>query len=124
MKEQPNKPTILFLHHPPAKFRVSETDHDGFIGADLLGAVVRKFPSIVGILCGHIHLNAVTAWCGTIVNAAPSGTGMELALDLTLGKPSGFHLVNPAFLLHARTTDGAIVTHRIEVRQNVLTHQF
>jgi len=124
LNEAPERPTVLFMHHPPGKFGVLETDLDGFEGADLLGRVVERFPCVERILCGHIHLTAHTQWRGTVVSTVPSGTGIRLALDLTLKKPSGFHLANPAFQLHLRTTDGGLVTHQVEVLENDTLYLF
>ena len=118
LSELSEKPTILFMHHPPVKFGVLETDVDGFEGSDLLGELVERFPNIERVLCGHIHLTAHTQWRGTVVSTAPSAGGMRLALDLTLKKPSGFHLVNPEFQLHYRTSNGGLVTHQVEVSEN------
>jgi len=118
------KPTILFMHHPPTKFGVLETDEDGFSGADLLAGLVERFPAIERILCGHIHLTAHMQWGGVDICTAPSGTGMRLALDLTLNNPSGFQLANPEFLLHLQTSNGGLVTHQVEVRKNEETYLF
>ena len=118
LNEASKKPTILFMHHPPVKFGVLETDVDGFEGSDLLGKLVERFPNIERILCGHIHLTAHTQWRGTPVSTAPSAGGMRLALDLTLKKSSGFHLANPEFQLHYRTSNGGLVTHQVEVSEN------
>lgn len=124
LNKAPEQPTVLFMHHPPVKFGVLETDLDGFAGADLLGQVVERFPCVERILCGHIHLSAHTQWRGTVVSTAPSGSGMRLTLDLTLKKPSGFHLANPEFQLHHKTSDGGLVTHQVEVRENDKLHLF
>ncbi|HHD56202.1 MAG TPA: hypothetical protein ENK89_00795, partial [Desulfobulbaceae bacterium] len=70
--ENRDKPVILFLHHPPVRCGVLETDEDGFEGADLLGEVVERFSTIIRILCGHIHLASHVNWRGTIVSTAPS----------------------------------------------------
>ncbi|AZV78691.1 phosphodiesterase [Parasedimentitalea marina] len=118
LNEASEKPTILFMHHPPVKFGVLETDEDGFEGSDLLGELVERFPNIERVLCGHIHLTAHTQWRGTVVSTAPSAGGMRLALDLTLKKSSGFHLANPEFQLHYRTSNGGLVTHQVEVSEN------
>jgi len=109
-----DQPTIIFMHHPPLKFGVPETDEDGFKGADILGAIVDKYPNIERILCGHIHLLSYANWHGTIVSTAPS-MGMQLDLDLTQAKPSEFLLSAPAYLLHYWTPEMQLVTHSVEL---------
>jgi len=109
-----DQPTLLFMHHPPLKCGVRETDEDGFEGAQLLGDIVENHPNIQRILCGHIHLPTHSRWRGTIVTTAPS-MGMQLDLDLTQANPSQFLLSNPAYLLHHWTAEKALITHTIDL---------
>ncbi len=112
---EPEKPTVLFLHHPPFKFSVPETDEDGFLGSDAFGDVVEKYSNIKRVMCGHIHLLTHASWRGTIVSTAPS-MGMQLDLDLSMTKPSGFVLTDPAYLVHHWTPQKNLITHTITVR--------
>jgi 3',5'-cyclic-AMP phosphodiesterase len=108
-------PTILFMHHPPAKCRVLETDEDGFIGADPLERLVSRNHQIKRILCGHIHMPAHLQWGNTVISTAPS-MGMDIVLDLTLKHPSEFMLDAPSYLLHYLTPDKGLVSHLITVK--------
>jgi len=114
--ENGDKPVILFLHHPPVRCGVLETDEDGFEGADLLGAVVDRFPNIIRVLCGHIHLASHVNWHGTIVSTAPS-MGLQLYLDLTMQLPSAFVVEHPGYCLHYYTPARDLVTHTIYVHE-------
>ncbi len=107
-------PTVIFMHHPPLKCGVPETDIDGFAGAEEFGDIIEGYPNIERILCGHIHLQTHSCWRGTSVTTAPS-MGMQLNLDLTQAAPSKFLLSNPAYLLHHWTPDRVLVTHTVEV---------
>jgi 3',5'-cyclic-AMP phosphodiesterase len=108
------KPTIIFMHHPPAKFGVSETDDDGFIGANKLGNVIAQHNNIKAILCGHIHTAAHLVWSGSVISTAPS-MGMHLVLDLTLTHSSVFTLEAPGYQLHYFTPEKNLVSHSIIV---------
>ncbi len=110
--EETRQATVIFMHHPPVRCSVLETDADGFDGADELGELIEKFSNIQAVICGHIHLPAHTRWHGTIVSTAPS-TAMELELDLTMTQPSRFFLGAPAFQLHYFTKHNNLVTHTI-----------
>ncbi len=114
LAEGGNKPALLFLHHPPLKCGVPESDQDGFIGAERLREVVSGRDNIERILCGHIHLHTHARWAGTVVTTAPS-TGMPLALDLTQSHPSEFLLDAPSYLLHHWTPERVLVTHPVRV---------
>ncbi len=109
-----DKPAIIFLHHPPVRCGVLETDMDGFEGADLLGEVVERFPNIIRVLCGHIHLASHVNWLGTVVSAAPS-MGLGLFLDLTMKHSSKFVVEDPGYYLHYYTPSGDLVTHTMYV---------
>ncbi len=109
-----NQPTVIFLHHPPMKCGVPESDLDGFDGADVLADIVSAYPNIERILCGHIHLLTHARWCGTVVTTAPS-MGMQLNLDLSQSSPSKFLLSDPAYLLHHWIPEQRLITHCIQV---------
>ena len=115
LSEDHEKPTVIFMHHPPVKFGVLETDSDGFVGTQKLGEVIEKYRNIKSIVCGHIHLQAHVAWRGTVVATAPS-LGLRLSLDLTLEKPSQFYLDAPGYLLHYWHPDGNLVSHSVSIR--------
>ena len=114
--ENTDKPAIIFLHHPPVRCGVLETDADGFEGADLLGEVIERFPNIVRVLCGHIHLASHVNWRGTVVSAAPS-MGLGLFLDLTMKLPSAFVVEDPGYYLHYYTSSANLVSHAVYVRE-------
>jgi len=116
LSEAEKQPTVIFMHHPPVKCGVLETDVDGFIGADSFGDVVEKYSNIERIICGHIHLQAYVRWRGTVVSTAP-GMGMQLVLDLTLSRPSEFVLEAPGYQLHYWSPEGNLVSHTIYVRE-------
>jgi len=115
--EEPEKPTVLFMHHPPVKCGVLETDVDGFTGAERLGEIIGKYRNIEAVLCGHIHLPASVRWQGTVVSTAPS-IGMELLLDLTMQLESAFYLADPGYQLHYWSPQNNLVTHTGYVQIN------
>ena len=112
LKKETEKPTIIFMHHPPIKFGILETDQDGFIGAKRLGKIIQKQANILAILCGHVHLQTNTAWNGTVVCTSPS-MGMQLLLDLTQTLPSQFFNTDPAYQLHYFTPEKELVSFAI-----------
>ena len=123
LASNPDQPTIIFMHHPPLKVGVLETDEDGFEGVEYLADVVKKHAHIKAILCGHIHLQTHTLWHGTVVSTAPS-MGLQLLLDLTLEKPSQFYHDQPAYQLHSWTADQNLVSFAISTRDLGEPHLF
>ena len=116
LSQHPDRPTLIFTHHPPLKMGVLETDRDGFIGAERLGAIVQKYRCIERLLCGHVHLPMFAGWRGAIVSTAPS-IGLQLRLDLTMELPSQFYVADPACQLHHWTAEHELITHTLEIRQ-------
>lgn len=121
--QKPDVPTIIFMHHPPLKCGVRETDEDGFVGREKLAEIIASHSNIERILCGHIHLLTHSRWSGTIVSTAPS-LGMQLDLDLTQSHPSQFVLTDPAYLLHHWTAEQNLITHAITVNSPIGPYDF
>ncbi len=117
LAREPHKSTIIFMHHPPIKCSVLETDIDGFEGAEEFGELIAKFSNIKAIICGHIHLPTHSLWNGSIVSTAPS-TGMQLGLDLSMQKQSEFYLNETGYRLHHFTKHKDLISHTIYVREN------
>lgn len=117
LEKTAGKPTIVFMHHPPVKCGVLETDEDGFVGADLLGEVIEKYPNIERILCGHIHLTTHIRWRGTVISTAAS-MGLQLMLDLTLTQPSSFYKDAPSFQLHYWSPDQQLISHTVSLHKS------
>lgn len=124
LASNPQQPTVLFMHHPPVKFGILETDEDGFAGVELLGDIVGRYPAIKHLLCGHTHLALFAHWQGARVSTAPAVSGMRLAIDLTMTKPSAFHLDDPAFFLHKWTQTNDMLSYLVNVRENNTLHLF
>ena len=122
LAENNEKPTLIFMHHPPVKCGVIETDIDCFVGEERLGDVIEKYSNIEAIICGHIHTPIHTRWRGTIISTAPS-MGMRLLLDLNL-ECDKFILEDPTYQLHYWTEDNNLITHTISVGENVSSYLF
>ncbi len=110
LADQPQKPSLIFLHHPPLLCGVLESDADGFIGAGEFAALIRPQKNILRITCGHIHLISFAGWSGTSLSTCPS-IGMRLRLDLTQTKESAFFTDAPACQLHLLRHQGNLITH-------------
>ncbi len=123
LSEGRDRPTVIFMHHPPVRFGVPETDLDGFEGREKIGEVIEKHPQVERILAGHIHLSALTRWRGTVVSTAPS-VGMRLTLYLGSQKPSRFFLDEPSYQLHYWTPERRLVTYTVRVREGTRSYPF
>lgn len=118
-----NKPTILFMHHPPINLGISETNIEGFDGKKRLANIVKTHTNIEAILCGHIHLSAHTRWHGSIINTAPS-IGMRLVIDFSMEQESQYILDDPSYQLHYWTKEQNLITFDVNVNDTKQGHPF
>ena len=109
LAQQPGKPTLLFMHHPP--FDIQPDYEDGYRNPQdrtNLSELVRRHPQVIRLLCGHVHRLHHESWGGTMATTMPS-----IAVDLRKGAELGWG-ADPAYLLHVISGSGRLVTqHRI-----------
>jgi 3',5'-cyclic AMP phosphodiesterase CpdA len=112
--EQPERETILALHHPPFLTGIPQFDATALRQIDEFRDIVAASPQVRRVLCGHIHRyifgNIAQATC--IVGPAIAYPFM-LTLDPAIKE--GFVLEPSAFLLHAWSKNTGIMTHEVFV---------
>jgi 3',5'-cyclic AMP phosphodiesterase CpdA len=99
LAEQRERPTLVFMHHPPFVTGIGFMDDPAFDGAAALERVVRAHPQVRQVVCGHVHRAIHTRWAGTAAAVAPSVV-FQMALELSDGAPSAFVLEPPAVSLY------------------------
>jgi 3',5'-cyclic-AMP phosphodiesterase len=108
LSEQPERPTVLAMHHPPYSTGNQGWDRYGLEGAEGLAAVVSTFRNVKAILCGHLHRPTQALFGGTVAMSCPSTAHQ---LHFGLGDATfGFDLEPPSFQLHL-WNGRALVTH-------------
>jgi Icc protein len=106
LAEQPARPTLIVLHHPPIETGLSwMTENPDALWVERLRAIVSANRNIVGMVAGHLHRPVVTQWAGTTLAVCPS-TAPQVALDLDPidpDKPDGRPMIvadPPAYAIH------------------------
>jgi 3',5'-cyclic AMP phosphodiesterase CpdA len=97
--DAPDRPAILFLHHPPFETGVEFMDVQRLRDPAALEAAVGASPSIRLIACGHVHRALTTMWAGRPAMIAPAPSH-AVRLDLRPGAPACFDLEPGAALVH------------------------
>lgn len=98
--KQPERPTVLAMHHPPLPTAVPEWDGINLEPGQrqLLAEVVARHPQLRAIVGGHLHRIAAGALAGCPVVSAPS-TYLQARPDF---ESEGVDFVPmPGFALHA-----------------------
>ena len=117
LAQQPQRPTMIFMHHPPVATGINWMTADPQAQwVKLLESVISKYDNIVHIAAGHIHRNIFKNFAGTtlsITQAIAPQTKLELA-DIDPDVPDGRGLLvdaDPGFCLHY--WDGSTMTTHI-----------
>jgi 3',5'-cyclic AMP phosphodiesterase CpdA len=108
--EDPKRPTLIFMHHPPFETGIGFMDKFGFEGGGGMDAVVGRHPQVEWVLCGHLHRQIQTRWGGTVVSTAPS-ISFQIMLDLAQKSPGAYVMEPPASPILAWTPDSSIRTY-------------
>jgi 3',5'-cyclic AMP phosphodiesterase CpdA len=106
----PEKPTIVMLHHPPFVSGIAYMDVHRCFGSEPLEALLAAHRNIEAVLCGHVHRPILRRWAGTVVCCCPS-TATEFALRLAPDFPAAWSPGRPACMLHLWDPRGGLVSH-------------
>lgn len=109
-----NRPTLLFVHHPPYRIGSHHFDNEAMDGAEAFAAVVAKHAHVERVVAGHVHRPTQARWAGTLATTCPS-TAHQFRLDLTAGEKLDYILEPPAFQLHAWVAGQGLVTHTVPI---------
>ncbi len=110
LAEEPDKPTVVALHHPPLHTEIPTFERIGLAPesrADL-AEVLSRHPQVLRIVAGHVHRAIVAELAGRAVVTVPS-TYLQAALDFTAPKLE-MRPDPPGFAIHA-LRDGSLATH-------------
>ena len=109
LAEAPDRPTIVFQHHPPFETGIGFMDRDAFEGAVAYEAVIARHRQVELVSCGHIHRSIVRRFGGTVAATWPSTSAQ---LGLALGDEVVQYTTEPAaFVVHHWTPGAGVRSH-------------
>lgn len=118
LAEAPERPTLIFMHHPPFQSGIWWMDGIGILcESEELGCIIDAHRQVKRIVCGHLHRCVHSMFGQTPVSVSPS-TAYQVSLDLTPESPPRFSAEPPAFHLHL-WNGTTLVTHTALVRPPV-----
>jgi Icc protein len=106
----PDRPTLLLMHHPPFPTGITYMDGYGLQNAGGFAAVVARHRQVERIACGHLHRSIDCRFAGTVAGTAPS-TAHQVQLDLRPGAPLQFRFEPPGYQLHLWQEGTGLVSH-------------
>ena len=111
------KPTLIFMHHPPFNAGVADMDNIRLKdGSERFGQIVARNGQIEHVLCGHHHRPIHIRYAGTICSTGPS-VAHQSALDFAPGTPGMIMMEPPAFQLHVWLKGQGLVSHMLYVEK-------
>jgi 3',5'-cyclic AMP phosphodiesterase CpdA len=110
LAREPEKPTVVVMHHPPFPTLIGHMDRIGLEGSEALAQTTARHPQVERVLCGHLHRPIQCRFAGTIASTSPS-PAHQVALDLSPEAASRFKMEPPGFQLHAWREGMGIVSH-------------
>ncbi len=113
LAQQPDKPTLIFMHHPPFRTGVIQMDHYNLSGIESLEKIIEKNPQVIRIVCGHVHRPVNTCFAGVTTSIAPA-VSFTQALNFHPDSESGFFVHSPKYELHWFNQDH-IVSHTVSL---------
>jgi 3',5'-cyclic-AMP phosphodiesterase len=113
LSDEPARPTLLALHHPPLAAGIVAMDEIGLLPTDAtsLESLLESHPQVQAVTCGHVHRTAVSTFAGRPLLICPS-TNSTLRLDLRpeVGLPLRFDEQPLGFAVHV-LAGGRLVSH-------------
>ena len=122
----PDRPALLFLHHPPFRAGIWHMDRQNLLNAAELALLVRRHPRVQLIASGHVHRAALTMFAGVQTTICPA-LNHAVDLDLAQLRQPSFKVEPPSFHLHswfAGEGFGSVVTHQVPIGQYDGPHPF
>jgi Icc protein len=113
----PDRPALLFLHHPPFKAGIWHMDRQNLHNASELAPIISRHPRVQLIATGHIHRAALTMFAGVATTICPA-PNHAVDLDLAKLRVPSFKVEPPAFHLHSWFPGegfGTVVTHQVPI---------
>lgn len=110
LKEDPETPTVIFMHHPPFKTGIKAMDDMGLADAHEFGEILEKYDQVTRIFCGHLHRSILSNFHGVQAQICPSTTH-NIVLHLEKSSRLATTSEPSEFLLHIWNDEGDIVTH-------------
>jgi Icc protein len=114
LAEQPAKPTLIAMHHPPFVTGIPHMDKIALLNPDRFRGVVARHHQVQRIICGHHH-RAIVGQCEhTIVSISPS-VAHQVELTFDQFDPGAFNFEPPAFQLLTWQPTNGFVSHTVYI---------
>lgn len=110
LSEQPERPTLLFMHHPPFRTGLPPLDEIRLVDAEALGAIIARHPQVEAVVAGHVHAVMLRRFHGTVALTC-SSTKHQLLPDVQREVGLAAVTETPVCLLHVWRESTGLLTY-------------
>jgi len=104
-----DKPTTVFMHHPPVKLGSAQMDAIACENGDKLLALIDRFPALTRVFCGHTHKLIFTQHRQAIITTIP---GTVHQVPYYRDNPAPYYNLEPAAcVMHRSLENGGVVSY-------------
>ena len=101
LDEQPDRPTMIFMHHPPFRTGLVDMDNINCRNGASMADLLRRYDNVERVVCGHHH-RPVTAPVAHAIGTICPGVAHQVELDLANpGLVGKWYLEPAAFQVHS-----------------------
>ena len=121
--EEPDRPTIVAIHHPPFETGIVPMVRYGTRWADGLNAILSRSRNIVRVICGHLHRSMFVTRGITTMSVCPASWWFqvypEFNPDIGVAQVmrDGFGVLEPPQLQIHRWNGDHLITHDIFIEE-------
>ncbi|MDD1793339.1 phosphodiesterase [Enterovibrio makurazakiensis] len=99
LAENPDKPALIAMHHPPFESGICFMDNIGLNGADEMETLLKLTTREVRVICGHLHNSIVCSMGNATVLSSPA-VASSFMTDHRPNAPVGFTQKPGGYMLH------------------------
>ncbi len=116
LDEQPERPTLIFMHHPPFPTGLQHMDSINCRDGAAMAEILKGRSNIERVVCGHHHRSIQIRWAGTVGSVAPS-VAHQVVLDLQPHDDATFTMEPPGYHMHLWEQPAGLITHTAFIGQ-------
>jgi len=115
LARDPQRPALIFLHHPPFVTGIAHMDRQNLHNAEAFGTVLQRHARVRVVATGHVHRSIHTSFAGVPTSICPA-PNHAVALDLCAAFPPSLRVEPPTLHLHAwDRLNRRLVTHFVPI---------
>ena len=112
LAEQPARPTLIGMHHPPFVTGIPHMDQIALLDQGAFRATIARHRQVERIVCGHHH-RPVIGQCEHVTATISPSVVHQVGLTFDSQDPGAFIFEPPAFQLHKWSEEDGFVTHTV-----------